>query len=473
MALSEYVIINKSALESNLRKKDWSVVCELLRISITTFNTVKNERVLTPDDAETLGRVLREAVLHAGEDPSAVLPAATECLRLLRNGCANAPGFQAAVRAPCLEATRGLLARLAEREDHQPAVLCLRTGLQFLGNAVVGCVENQVLVWRDFSGMLINFLEFHDEKVVNFAAMVIYNILLGCPNAMSGIETHGIELFESLIGHAMKDSEFALFTLELFLRREGFLPDVYGRLGAEHRLFLLAAAHGMLGEGRGGPPTRSVAFLAGRLKQGADDILGTCEERSVDRPEPREVAGLLELVASASGQSPYLEHLQQDTSLLVDCLFLLRSMHGLGRSGDNCFAPVRKLSELTVSSRSADVEEHPAFGFKAGLVRLLANLCWRNRANQDRVRELDGIPLLLDCCNIDARNPLIIQWAVLAVRNLCEGNAENQAVIAGMNRQGVVDGAVLREAGLTLHQGGGDGKITVIPHELARASEPV
>nr|BBB06747.1 hypothetical protein [Pieris brassicae] len=99
------------------------------------------------------------------------------------------------------------------------------------------------------------------------------------------------------------------------------------------------------------------------------------------------------------------------------------------------------------------VERHVAFGFKATLVRTLANLCWKNQENKRQVymRELEVIPVLLDCCNIDARNPLIMQWVIFAVRNLCENCPENQEVISKITLQGPVDNEVLQEMGLTLH----------------------
>lgn len=83
-----------------------------------------------------------------------------------------------------------------------------------------------------------------------------------------------------------------------------------------------------------------------------------------------------------------------------------------------------------LSSVVESVEQHVAFGFKATLIRTLGNLCWKNQINKRQViklffikfmcifyfnkdfilqiRELEVIPLLLDCCNIDARNPCIL-----------------------------------------------------------------
>ena len=65
------------------------------------------------------------------------------------------------------------------------------------------------------------------------------------------------------------------------------------------------------------------------------------------------------------------------------------------------------------------------------------------------------------CCSLTTFT-VIIQWVVLAIRNLCENNLENQAVIASMTRKGVVDSSVLLEMGLTLHADDDD-KIVIMP----------
>lgn len=60
-----------------------------------------------------------------------------------------------------------------------------------------------------------------------------------------------------------------------------------------------------------------------------------------------------------------------------------------------------------------------------------------------------------------------MQWTILAVRNLCENNAENQKIIASLTQQGVVSSAVLHEMGLTVHSDGSD-QITLIPLETLK-----
>lgn len=64
---------------------------------------------------------------------------------------------------------------------------------------------------------------------------------------------------------------------------------------------------------------------------------------------------------------------------------------------------------------------------------------------------------------------VIMQWVILAVRNLCESNLENQKIIALLIQQGVVDSSLLKEMGLTLQQDG-NSQINVIPLDTLRDS---
>ncbi|EFN86641.1 Ataxin-10 [Harpegnathos saltator] len=159
-------------------------------------------------------------------------------------------------------------------------------------------------------------------------------------------------------------------------------------------------------------------------------------------------------------------------SLIINCKYLLMSLHMMGKESNNYFTPITNLSQVAPNAQrramnintginnvdiseettNPDPQDHPAYGFKSGLIKVIGNMVYRNKMCQDLFREIDGIPLLLDCCNIDARNPLMLQWSILALRNLCEGNPENQEIIRHCRREGVVDNVVLQEMGLTLHE---------------------
>jgi hypothetical protein len=55
----------------------------------------------------------------------------------------------------------------------------------------------------------------------------------------------------------------------------------------------------------------------------------------------------------------------------------------------------------------------------------------RSRRAQDELRELGGIPLVLNHCTSDSGSAFVREWALLAVRNLCADNLENQVGCLG------------------------------------------
>ncbi|KAF8479771.1 spinocerebellar ataxia type 10 protein domain-containing protein, partial [Russula ochroleuca] len=80
-----------------------------------------------------------------------------------------------------------------------------------------------------------------------------------------------------------------------------------------------------------------------------------------------------------------------------------------------------------VPDHAADAADFPYL--KRDLVRLLGILCHNCRAIQDRVRLCGGIPVVLNLCAIDDRNPYLREYALFALRNLLHNNSENQAVV--------------------------------------------
>ncbi|EZA50247.1 Ataxin-10-like protein [Ooceraea biroi] len=62
-----------------------------------------------------------------------------------------------------------------------------------------------------------------------------------------------------------------------------------------------------------------------------------------------------------------------------------------------------------------------------------------------------------------APSRVIPQWTILALRNLCEGNLENQEIIRNCKKEGVLDNPVLQEMGLTLHEDEDGKSIRIAP----------
>lgn len=58
---------------------------------------------------------------------------------------------------------------------------------------------------------------------------------------------------------------------------------------------------------------------------------------------------------------------------------------------------------------------------------------------------------------------VIMQWTILALRNLCEDNPANQEIIRNCSRVGVVESSVLQEMGVTLQEDEEGKKIGIVP----------
>lgn len=452
-----------------LKDRTWSEITRRVADFSRALTKQENRKNITAAVLKNLSDVLQESVKELKTDNVEIIELLTVVFRVLRNSCVGEPDIQRKIveNTAAVDSTCDIVKIILHSSD-QEKIICLRVGVQFLGNLVVNNRQTQPIIWNKCSTVLLDLMKHEDDRVGNYSCMVMYNILLGCPDITSALEDYK-QLLEILIEHAMKDSEFALFTIQLLLSRPGYLPKVYHTVNMKHRLFLLDCLHFMITpESKTSIPTCSLKFLADNFKTQSDCILKTCNTY-VDTLEPAEVSKLLQFLASACAESTYQLLLQSDKSLLINCTMLLRSIHSLGKSGKNNFSVIQKMADLSLATRDSTVAEHPAFGFKSSLIQMLANLCWRHLDNQNKIRELDCIPVLMDCCNIDARNPLIIQWVVLTVHNLCESNRDNQAVIASMTTEGTLDSNMLLEMGLTIHADE-DNKIVIVPLEKKTSS---
>ncbi|XP_027161752.1 ataxin-10 [Coffea eugenioides] len=95
--------------------------------------------------------------------------------------------------------------------------------------------------------------------------------------------------------------------------------------------------------------------------------------------------------------------------------------------------------ETSNEAGSYPLKQCPYKGFRRDIVAILGNCAYHRKRVQDEVREKNGILLLLQQCVLDEDNPFLREWGIWSVRNLLEGNAENQQVVADLEIQGSVD----------------------------------
>ncbi|KAG0324949.1 hypothetical protein BGZ99_001251 [Dissophora globulifera] len=108
-------------------------------------------------------------------------------------------------------------------------------------------------------------------------------------------------------------------------------------------------------------------------------------------------------------------------------------------------------TQSTLLSNTSTIQGQQAFfvGLKRDIVKLVGNLAYRSRHVQDRIRECNGLIVMLSQCNIDDANPYLREYAILAMKNILAGNAENQALIEELQPIEAVDHPALQEARIT------------------------
>ncbi|GJJ71574.1 ataxin-10 [Entomortierella parvispora] len=108
-------------------------------------------------------------------------------------------------------------------------------------------------------------------------------------------------------------------------------------------------------------------------------------------------------------------------------------------------------SDSTLLSNTSTLEGQQSFfvGLKRDIVRVVGNLAYCSRHVQDRIRACNGLIVMLSQCNIDDANPYLREYAILAMKNILTGNAENQALIEELQPIEAVDHPALQEARVT------------------------
>ncbi|KAF9210952.1 hypothetical protein BGZ59_008724 [Podila verticillata] len=108
-------------------------------------------------------------------------------------------------------------------------------------------------------------------------------------------------------------------------------------------------------------------------------------------------------------------------------------------------------TESSYLSNTSTTQGQQSFfvGLKRDIVRLVGNLAYRSRHVQDRIRNCNGLIVMLSQCNIDDANPFLREYAILAMKNILTGNVENQALIEELQPIEAVDHPALQEARVT------------------------
>ncbi|KAK9399279.1 ataxin-10 [Crotalus adamanteus] len=429
-----------------------SLFQDLLQI----LKKVSHEIEATCQDASTLAHL------------DSQLQLLSECFRCLRNACVQCVNNQNVMRSlGLIDASIHVIQLLQKLENdlesllidlrssnrqikdasarlRLPSAVAFRCSLQFLGNIATGNRDSQNSIWKvAFPSLFLNCLNHQDEKIVNYCSMVLFTCLN--PERTKQLqEHHSLKIALSVLQASRRCPELEWMTLIVtnhLLKCPELVEALYAKLSDPERTSLLELILSEMKENNVLIGEEMATFLAVSFEEKCQSVLRLLSDTNEDK-EALVAARLLDILCEATSSPGERRPLQACPGLLEVALGLLKLVHLAGKQSTNIFTVTYSIGQEEIS--------HPAVGFKSHLIRLIGNLCYRNKGNQEKVYELNGIPLILDNCSIDNNNPFISQWAVYAIRNLTEENERNQEFIARMEQQGPADNPTLESLGLKI-----------------------
>ena len=302
--------------------------------------------------------------------------------------------------------------------------------IQFLGNLVVQNNTAIKHVWENcFPTLFFTMMSNFDGKGKDYVCMVIYNCLRVSFNLTDQKEE--CWLLQSIIDHCNNytDVEWGLLVIELVISSDNF-KLLYEELldYPTMRASLLDILFGYLADdGCKGVkiPESNLIFLSNQFETKSSCIMLLANNTSEELLQECQLFfKILSILSTATGYIERYGNLRGSEKLLRITIGLLKQIC-------SCTEPV-------VTGKTSHDDQHPMFDFKRNLVKMIGNMCYKNKNIQDKVREFDGIIPVLNCCGIDERNPYLMQWAIFTIRTICEGNLENQKCISGLENHGVV-----------------------------------
>ncbi|KAI7791717.1 ataxin-10 [Triplophysa rosa] len=349
------------------------------------------------------------------ESVSLCLKLTAECFRAHRNACVQCTPNQCSLRnLGSIKVSFEILGKLLKITSGGSNVVydAIRCGIQFLGNIAVGNQLCKDDIWKlGFPHIFWNMLELPDEKAVSYTCMVLHTCLDDHKTETLAQDAQQLKVPLKIMDlcRTLPDVDWTvLIATQHFLKSSEITSKMYTEMTNEERLTLLELilAHLAVGEEEKDSliPLSLAEFLASCFTDRCRAVLTLASQSSADDQAAVVAIRLLDILCEMTSDRKKFMALQDHPDLLSSTVVLLKEVHLLGKTSKNVFTAAQDFS----SKRPGGADDHPALSFKAHLIRLIGNLCHGHSVNQDKVRELDGIALILDNCSIDSNNPCIL-----------------------------------------------------------------
>ncbi|RDD41597.1 Ataxin-10 [Trichoplax sp. H2] len=396
-------------------------------------------------------------------------------LRYLRNVCVEAPHGQEYLFHVQVHLLTGelILQTLQSRItlQNKSVISIPRICMQILCNMSVQQTFIQNEIWSMcYDRIFYVGLNCSDEVVRAYTCATLYNTLSGQERSLCD-PLRGRPIVMAVL--ELQTCEWREFVIERLLQ-ENFLPDLFDCLENQCHLTLLKHVEVLLKRDISNPyvngsiylrqpiiPENTCLYISDKFLS----ICGVIAQYANTRQFTEEMQlamKLLDILGYATSLNTLYPNLHNQLLLVRAALELLRSIYEVDQQSDGgIFSKIQDTpTELNNPGSHTD-------NLKKNLIRLIGNMSYRNRIIQDEIRILGGIPLLLNQCRFDVCNPFVTQWCILAIRNLCDENIENQNVIAELNIKGVVNSTALNELGLEVTMQSGRIRVKQKEHDNA------
>uniref|UniRef100_A0A8D0KQ65 Ataxin 10 n=1 Tax=Strix occidentalis caurina TaxID=311401 RepID=A0A8D0KQ65_STROC len=304
-----------------------------------------------------------------------------ECFRCLRNACVECARNQHVMRYIGEDCFFEFL--LIYFSGFFSALRC---SLQFLGNIAAGNGDSQNSIWKcAFPDLFLTCLMYSDEKIVAYCCMVLFTCLdsekvreLLDPGNLT-VPLRVLKVYKEQL-----ESEWSfLIVTDHLLKCPELVKALYAKLSNQERVTLLELMMAELSEKN--PVTseemnvfmRHAEFLAGCFQEKCEAVLKLTSAADAEDEEALVTIRLLDVLCEMTSNNGQLEGLQALPGLLETAIDTLRLTHLAGKQAVNIFTATHMTGQEEIS--------HPAVGFKSHLIRLIGNLCYKNKKNQDKV----------------------------------------------------------------------------------------
>uniref|UniRef100_A0A5B6YGT3 Putative ataxin-10 n=1 Tax=Davidia involucrata TaxID=16924 RepID=A0A5B6YGT3_DAVIN len=391
-------------------------------------------------------------------------------LKLLRNLCAGEVANQNLfIEQNGVGIVLAALNSLSLASDSDYGII--RMGLQILANVSLAGEKHQRAIWHQFFPCkFVEIASVRRKETCDPVCMIIYTCCDGSHGLFAELcGDQGLPIMTDIVRTASAvgfGEDWLKLLLSKICLEENLLPQLFSKLwpaGASEntedikfrdgvfvseQAFLLNILSGILNERIEDISISNdfALYILGILKQavGVVDFVSRGKSGLPTGSVSIDVLGysltILRDICASDGVGGFTEDSVDVVDSLVSSGFL-----------ELLLCLLRELEPPTIIRKAMKQDENqegttsyspklcPYKGFRRDIVAVIGNCAYRRKHIQDEIRQKNEILLLLQQCVIDEDNPFLREWGIWSVRNLLEGNAENQRVVAELELQGSVD----------------------------------